>query len=478
MNIVKLFHESALHFEDVIAITDEYGTLTFRELSSSIKQTTRNFITAGIVPGMGVGVCGTNSRFFIIAAYAVMECEAVLMPLSNQLKWDELNEIVNTTNLHAVISVSKELNPFNSSLQEIRILNSNWMLGFNPNISDLISFAEHVSNPALVRFTSGTTGMSKGVILSHIAIQERITAANKVLQLGTADKVLWVLSMAYHFVVSIMLYLHHGAGIIICNDFLASSIIESINKHQATFLYVSPVHIRMLANDNSGTNIESVNKIITTSTAVTREQCELFYSRFLKPVSQAYGIIEIGLPVINFEKQFEVPEAIGYAVPGYEIAILDDQLNELAPGNIGNLAMRGPGMFDGYLSPPVLRHEILQQGWFMTGDLASKDSDGLIKVEGRKKSVINVAGNKVFPEEVERVLNLHPSVILSRVSGFKHELLGESILAELMVTPGAAELSIEEIRNFCRKKLSPYKIPQKIIFTTNLPLTGSGKIKR
>ncbi len=198
----------------------------------------------------------------------------------------------------------------------------------------------------------------------------------------------------------------------------------------------------------------------------------------MKPVSQAYGIIEIGLPVINLVKHFKIPEAIGHTVPGYEVLILDDQLIELPAENIGNLAMRGPGMFDGYLSPPLLRHEVLQQGWFMTGDLASKNSEGLIKVEGRKKSVINVAGNKVFPEEVERVLNLHPAVLLSRVSGYQHELLGESILAELILKPGEENAQVEEIRFFCRKKLSPFKIPHKIIFVPELSLTGSGKLKR
>src|SRR4030095_2087491 len=107
------------------------------------------------------------------------------------------------------------------------------------------------------------------------------------------------------------------------------------------------------------------------------------------------------------------PDSIGYAVNGYEVAILNDDFKELPPGSTGNLAIKGPGMLDGYLSPPTSREAILQHGWFMTGDLASKNSDGLIKVEGRKKSMINVAGNKVFPEDVESVLNRHPAILFS-----------------------------------------------------------------
>jgi len=335
-----------------------------------------------------------------------------------------------------------------------------------------------VPEAALVRFTSGTTGASKGVILSHQTIDERTAAANLVLKLNETDKVMWVLSMAYHFVVSIILYIRYGCSIIINRDFMASAVLEEINRYHATFLYASPMHIRMLSGDKSRQQIPSVKKIISTSTGITKAQCEAFYNRFEKPVSQAYGIIELGLPVINIKKSIEFPDAIGYAVPGYDVEILNDEGEILEPDIPGHLAIRGPGMFDAYLEPPVMRKDVLNHSYFMTGDRARKSADGLIIVEGRYKSMINVAGNKVFPEEVEAVLNQHLSVQLSRVSGFMHKLLGECVMAEVLLTPGIQEPEAEELVKYCRNKLSSYKVPQKIMFVKSLPMTGSGKVKR
>jgi len=479
MNTSELFHRTATHYPDNTAIFDEQGTLTFRELSIAIHHAVAKLQSHGIAPGMCVGVLGGNSRYFIIMAYAVMECEAVVMPLSNQLAEDELTEIIQTAHLYAVLHEGSIQSPIpNATSKQIDVSGQTWRLAFNPEKNSSARFAPHVHNPALVRFTSGTTGTSKGVVLSHETIEARISAANVALQLGPDDRVLWVLSMAYHFVVSIILYLRHGAGIIICNDFMAAPMLELITKYKATFLYTAPMHIRMLAGDNSTTQIESVKKVISTSTAISKSQCDAFFNRYHIPVSQAYGIIEIGLPVINLQNSMEVPDAIGYSVPGYDVAILDEAFKELPAGATGNLAMKGPGMLDAYLSPPQTRAQILQDGWFMTGDLASKNLEGLIKVEGRKKSMINVAGNKVFPEEVETVLNRHSFIQLARVSGYPHPLLGEGVQADLVLHPGKEIPDVETLRNYCREHLSPHKVPQKFNFVESLPMTDSGKLKR
>jgi len=479
MRIPEHFFLAASQFPDQIAIFDDYGTMSFQELQKEIVDTTEILKKNGINQGMCVGVQGSNSRYFIISAYAVMECKAVVMPLSNQLSTNEVVEIIQITGLHAIIDDCTNPIPFqNSTSLEINFPFQNWRLTFNPATNLPGQFAPHVTDPALIRYTSGTTGTSKGVVLSHATIEARIVAANVALQLGPGDRVLWVLSMAYHFVVSIILYLHHGSSIIICNNFLSGSILELINKHQATFLYASPVHIRLLANDTGKIKMNSVKKVISTSTAISKAQCDAFYKRYNLPVAQAYGIIELGLPVINLYNSGEVPEAIGHTVKGFEAAILDDRYKELPNGSHGQLGLKGPGMFDAYLSPPQTSRELLVNDWFLTGDIASIDADNLIRVVGRQKSMINVAGNKVFPEEVETILNQHPSIQLSRVSGYQHPLLGESVQAELLVHAGIDKPELELIRKYCRERLSPHKVPQKIVFVQELPMTDSGKLLR
>ena len=134
-------------------------------------------------------------------------------------------------------------------------------------------------------------------------------------------------------------------------------------------------------------------------------------------------------------------------------------------------------MFDAYLTPPRLRADVLKNGYFLTADFASKSIDGLVKIEGREKSMINVSGNKVFPEEVEKVLETIEEIKLARISGTPHPLMGQIIQAELVLNEGAT-IDVEEILTYCRKRLSTYKIPQRVTIVESLPITGSGKLQR
>jgi acyl-coenzyme A synthetase/AMP-(fatty) acid ligase len=478
MNVPNLLYQAAERWPGNPAIHDEHGTMTYAELAVLVKKTKENLKSLGIAPGMGVGVMGKNSRYFVAACFAVMDCGAVVMPVSNQMKADEVDDAVQTARLHAILDDQSSVVPNGEAVGTVEFPQQPWRLFFNPNTDKAKPFAPHAKHPALIRFTSGTTGTSKGVILSHEGIAERTEAANKVLQLGPGDAVTWILSMAYHFVVSIILYLRYGSAIVICENFLADNIIELTNRHRATLIYGSPMHIRLLASDQSGRQMPSLKRVISTSTAISKAQCEAFQQRFGLPVSQAYGIIEVGLPIINVEKSGEFPDAVGYALPDYQVEMLDDEGNILPPGETGHLAMRGPGMLEAYLEPPRCQEEILKNGWFYTGDLASKRPDGLIRIEGRKKSMINVSGNKVFPEEVEAVLSQHPAVQLCRASGFMHRFLGECVQAEIVLKNDAERPDVEALLSFCRQRLSTYKIPQKVEFVESLPMTDSGKLIR
>ena len=476
MNVYQLAEDAAHKWKDNPAIQDEQGTLSFGEMYSEISLLRQNLVDSGIRKGMGIGVMARNSRNFIIALLAGVGCDAVIMPISHQLKKAEIDEIIDNSGLHGIIDDLSGVNPLTSKQQIIETPNGNLRFGWTGrNVAEHIT--PHVPNAAFIRFTSGTTGKSKGVIVSHQSTIERIEAANKALLLGPRDTVVWVLPMAYHFLVSIILYIRFGAAIAICKDFLASSIINITNRFNGTLLYASPMHIRLLASDKTDVQMPSLKRVISTSTAISMEHCIAFKNRFHIDVSQAYGIIEIGLPIINFKKSDEHPNAVGNALPDYRVELLDENYEVLPPESIGKLAIQGPGMFDAYLSPSQSRAEILKNGWFLTGDLASKTVDGLITICGREKSMINVSGNKVFPEEVEDVLISHPAIITCKVSGTTHALMGEIVQAKIVLKQGT-QITTEVILDYCRQKLSTYKVPQSIEFVDQLEMTGSGKVKR
>lgn len=474
-NVFDILIDAATKWPHRVAIYDYKGQVTFGELYEEAKTLAEELKQNGITKGCGLGVQAINSREFIIGLFAGVGSGATVMPLSHQLRQHEIEDIIKESGLHYILDdLSQKKDESSNSIA----LGSQYPFRLSTTATSVSKvIAPHVTNPAFIRFTSGTTGKSKGVVVSHQSIYQRVQSSNKALELDENDVVIWVLPIAYHFMASIVLYVYHGAAIALAENFMAPTVLQCIHKYKGTLLYASPMHLRMLASDKSEAMIPTLKKIISTSTAISKEICTDFYARYKKPVSQAYGIIEIGLPLINNDAPLEHPDSVGKAVEDYKVGILDENGNEL-PNNVeGLLGIAGPGMFDAYLNPPIMRAEVLTNGYFLTADLAIRDDNGFVFVKGRNSAVINVSGNKVFPEEVEALLNMLPEVSKSKIYGAPHAIMGQIVQADVVVTPGYT-VDEEELISFCRKNLSTFKIPQKIKVVETIEMTGSGKIKR
>ena len=284
--------------------------------------------------------------------------------------------------------------------------------------------------------------------------------------------------MAYHFYVSILLYLDAGAAVVVSPDYLAEGILDAAARHQATFLYATPMHVRLLTGEGSGRAFPpTLKRVMSVSSRLDAETARDFLARYRTPVAQGYGIIEVGLPIVNLEEAAEHPEAIGRPLPGFEAALLDQAMRPVPENETGQLAVRGPGLFAGYLSPPRRREEVLREGWFLTGDLAHRDRAGRIVLDGRASSVIHVAGHKVFPEEVAAVLDRHPAVLRSRVTNRPHPQLGEAVHAQVQLRNGSPAPTLEDLLRYCRRRLSDHKVPASLEFVSQLELTASGKVR-
>tara|TARA_B100000809_G_scaffold265574_1_gene324832 strand:+ start:107 stop:1540 length:1434 start_codon:yes stop_codon:yes gene_type:complete len=474
-NVYSMIEAAASTRGDDVAIVDDSGALTYAQLHTEVEALKATLEDNGLDSGQGLGVMMRNSRAFIVGVFAGLGCGASVMPLSHQLKGAELDAMLADVTIHAVLD---DLNGPTPSGEETRMV----AIGEQPlrltrTVRDRATSMAPGCDVAFVRFTSGTTGESKGVAVSHRAVLERTAAAQAGLSLGRQDTVIWVLPMAYHFIVSIVLYLRYGARIAICRDVLAQTMIACINENRGTMLYAAPMHYRLLAADKSNVKTPTLQRAISTSSAIALPIAEAYQKRFGLPVIQAYGIIEIGLPIINLAAAESHPGAIGHGLPDYRIGILDESGECLPADSRGQLAVQGPGMFDMYLCPPAARETVTENGWFLTGDLATMTAAGLITVVGRVKSMINVSGNKVFPEEVERVLDTHPAIAASRVSGIEHPIMGETVQAELVIRDDHS-IETEQVLKYCRERLSSYKVPQFLHVVSEIPLTGSGKVAR
>jgi long-chain acyl-CoA synthetase len=286
--------------------------------------------------------------------------------------------------------------------------------------------------------------------------------------------------MAYHFAVSILLYLDRGAAIVFGNSLRASTTAAIARDEAVTLAYGSPYHIRRLASLPVGQDLPvSLRTVIATTTALDATAAADFHARHSRGVRQGLGIIEVGLAFVSPGAFGERPGNLGKPLPQYQVAILDPDGNECAAGCAGELGIAGPGLFDAYVSPWQPRAELLKQGYFRSGDIAMRDEQGVFHLLGRSKDVINVGGVKVFPLEVEAVLNAHPSVAASRVSALADPRTGEQVGAEVQVRPDADRSNLErELAAWCAQSLAALKCPASIRVVDQLPLTGSGKVKR
>jgi long-chain acyl-CoA synthetase len=461
MNLIDLLEHSARRWPQKTAFVEDPVEVSYAALVEKTNALAEHLKSLQLPPGARVGLCFPNSVNYVVLTYALWKLNAIVVPVPTECPPEELLEIAATMELAAIVSQkplahSEPLTP--------EIFASKFQLPMSPN--------NHGLNIAFIRFTSGTTNARKGVVLCHETVRDRVVAANKAFQITDTDTVVWCLPMAHHFLITIVLYLNAGATIVLARHVTARPFLEAVNRWCGTILYAAPFHFSLLARDASERQIESVRLAVATTCALPQEVATAFFQRFGKSLVPALGIIELGLVAMNLDDPRGRWHSVGKPLADFRVQILSPDAN-----GIGEVAVAGPGICDAYAAPWQMREDILRDGWFITGDLGRMDQEGFLFLLGRKTAVINLAGRKVFPEEIEAVLNRHPAVHESRVFGRAHPHLGEVVEAEIVLV--AADASTENLSRFCREHLASYKIPTKFHVVPALPRTpATGKIRR
>lgn len=343
----------------------------------------------------------------------------------------------------------------------------------------------HDSSVALIIYTSGTTGRPKGVMLSHRNLLTNITAANSRVGLTSDDSILVVVPL--HFIHGRMQLLTHmmiGGTMAFSEGFhFPQRVVQELETYQVTGFSGTPYHFYTLLDhtDISSRNLPALRYVLVTGGAMHPDGL-MALSKALRGVEVhlAYGQTEAS-PRITYLGPLEVlnnPESSGRPLPGIMVQILADDGSELPPGTIGEVVASGPNVMCGYVSGDETDSEKIDSfGRLHTGDIGKLDHHGHLVLAGRKSDMIKSAGERVFPAEVESVLDAHPAVRESAVLGIPDRVLGEKIVACVVLKPGAV-IEAEALRTHCLKLLPLVRAPREIRFTENLPKTESGKINR
>ncbi len=469
MNIVELIRsETAVLPPGKIAVRSDTGDLTYAELFQTLENAAKCLKREGLESGMRVGLSAPDCTDYLILSLAVLSLGAVLVPVPVSAAQDVAADILEKTSARFLLSSASVFADAGRWVGRGDLPDAGgfWLTPHQPD-TELPDEFERTKEPAFIRFSSGTTGQSKGVLLTHPAIVARTDAADRALRITSADTILWVLSMSFHFVVSILLFLRRGATICLCSEMFPFSFLSAVERGGGTFIYATPFHYRALAETDSLTPdaLRGVRMAISTAMKLPQETAQVFRDKFGFSLSEAYGIIEVGLPFVNTADT--KPEgSVGRALPDYEVAIHGPD-----EAGIGEVCLRGPGMYTAYLHPWRLRQP---DEWFATGDTGRMDENGFLFLLGRSKNLINFAGMKIFPYEVEAVLERFPGVTGALVYPEAHPRYGQLPCARVESDSATASA----LQRFCYQHLESYKVPKKIEMVARLERTGSGKVKR
>jgi long-chain acyl-CoA synthetase len=473
MNIYLTIRRETERFRDRTAVIEGEIRVSYGQLFSAVDMVAAGLKTEGVGPCDRVGILCADSIDYITTSLAVLSLSAVVVPVAPEQSASEIDAILDRINVQYLVSEKGTCDRADARPLPSAGFTTKTFCIRKRTAQEEPPEEYFAVNPAFIRFTSGTTGTSKGIVLSHGSIVDRTDAADKGLRITSSDTVLWVLSMSFHFVVTILLFLRRAATIVLCNRQFPESLIDGIIRHEGTFIYASPFHYNVLARSEllSPDALKKVRMAVSTAMKLPVAVAEEFQAKFGFELTEAYGIIEVGLPFMSVAGDRIKRGSVGNPLPDYELSIR----NADASG-VGEIWLKGKGMLDAYFSPWETRSGILTDGWFKTGDLGKVDADGCLFIMGRDKGVINFAGMKVFADEVEAVINQHPQVAESLVYAVAHAQYGQLPVAKVVLKNGPADLT--ELRRFCYQRLSPYKVPKDFEFVSELPKTASGKIRR
>ncbi len=511
----QVLRDTTERFPQRSAILDPRGeTFTYEELNARVDRLARGLLDTGVAKGDKVGLWMPNVPEWVVAYFAIARIGAVVVPMNTRYKTHEVEYILDdseATTLFAAASfvgidylqMIGEVRGKLPDLKHVVIVGEpgEGMLGFDEivalgdsNLADgKLAEREALCDPSdnvFILYTSGTTGNPKGAMLSHHNIAKNAEQVTEVLHATEEDVFLLAVPFFHCFgcVMGIAGSVTWGAAMVPMEVFRPKEALELVERFRVSVLYGVPTMFvlelegnRKGKEDGSTYDVSSLRTGIMAGAPCPIEVMKGTMEELHCNVSIAYGLTEAS-PVITmtrFDDSIERRvETVGRALDGIEVKIADDDRRPLAVGEMGELACRGYNVMLGYHKAPEVTAEAIDaDGWLYSGDLATMDADGYVKIVGRKKDMLITGGFNVYPAEIEEYLFTHPKVRNVSVVGVPDDVFGEVAVAYI-IPRGGETIDPQEIVDFCSGEIANFKVPRYVEIVDELPMTQSGKVQK
>jgi long-chain acyl-CoA synthetase len=459
--------------------------LTYGLLELGVQRAAGLLRAKGVQPGDAVGLLMPNVPYFPVLYFGALRLGAVMVPMNPLLKGREVDYYLTDSGAKVMFAWHDFAGPAQEGSDaagaECIVTKPGefeQMLGEAEPVEEVVDRAD--DDAAVIIYTSGTTGTPKGATLMHSNLASGAEVARDLVDAGPDWVCLGTLPLFHVFGMnSVMNTAFHARGLLtLLPRFEPGKTLEIIQRdHVNSFAGVPTMYSALLHHPGrEDYDLSSLDLCVSGGSAMPVELLHGFDEEFGAKVLEGYGLSETtGMGSFNLPDRERKPGSIGVPVGGMEFKLVDDDGNEVGPGERGEVVMRGPFVMKGYWNKPDATEEVMKGGWFHTGDIGEVDDDGYYFIVDRKKELVIRGGYNVYPREIEEVLYSHPAVREAAVLGIPHDDLGEEVAAAVALKEGS-EATPEEIRDYVKERVAAYKYPRVVWLAADLPKTSTGKI--
>ena len=501
-----LFKEVCLRYKEKTCLIFDEDVYTYEQFYNIVLNLSKNIVSKlGIKKGDRVAIIYPNCKEFIFNYFALFSIGAWVVPINNRWEEPEIANVLEDASIDMIMfaerigvldytKIIRNIKCRLKSLKNLVILRTteetsgqeNEYIDYHSLLEpgdEAVEFEQiYPEDVAMLCYTSGTTGVPKGVMIPH---GNYVKTSEYTAQLWKTENEI-PLSIAPLYAaqgfLAILIDFTIGSTIYFLSTFNPNQIIKSISKGICSIVHTQPTMWTLLLSSAAirFANFSALKKVVVSGSVCTPELARKIEQYTGCRLLNGYGLVEAtGVVTIT---RFDDPDdirinTVGRPIPGVEIKIVDQYRNEVPQGEVGELATRGY-LMKGYLSKPEETDGIIDdEGWLYTGDLARYYDDENITIMGRCKDMIIRGGFNIYPVDIEEEILKHPEVLDVSVVGKPHGVMGEQTVAFVVPKPGAA-INKNDIRQFCAGKLANYKIPDHIIFISQMPIILAGKVQK